>query len=108
MEREIEGYKKSNNEEQEKNEKLTVQQYWLDMECGISEKQINQTQVKKEAVQAHYGACLRTLEETTRSLDMLRKVEANAASVIHGRHLSVLPSPLSPHRSRKVIYVRVS
>ncbi|XP_024145241.1 coiled-coil domain-containing protein 40 [Oryzias melastigma] len=73
MEREIEGYKKSNNEEQEKNEKLTVQQYWLDMECSISEKQINQTQVKKEAVQAHYSACLRTLEETTRSLDMLRK-----------------------------------
>lgn len=86
MKREMEGYKKSNSEEQEKNEKLTMQLNWFEIDCTTSEKQISQKRAQKEAIQAHYSACLRTLDETTRTLDILTKVEANAASSIHGCH----------------------
>uniref|UniRef100_A0A3P9KYC4 Coiled-coil domain containing 40 n=1 Tax=Oryzias latipes TaxID=8090 RepID=A0A3P9KYC4_ORYLA len=73
MKREMEGYKKSNSEEQEKNEKLTMQLNWFEIDCTTSEKQISQKRAQKEAIQAHYSACLRTLDETTRTLDILTK-----------------------------------
>lgn len=95
MKREMEGYKKSNSEEQEKNEKLTMQLNWFEIDCTTSEKQISQKRAQKEAIQAHYSACLRTLDETTRTLDILTKVEANAASSIHGCHRFPMWAPSS-------------
>lgn len=74
LDREIEGYKKSTTEEQEKNETLTMQLNWSQLDCSTSKKLISQKQTQQEALQAHYTTCLRTLRETERTLDRLSKV----------------------------------
>ncbi|XP_041790181.1 coiled-coil domain-containing protein 40 [Chelmon rostratus] len=73
LDREIEGYKKSTTEEQEKNETLTMQLNWSQLDCSTSKKLISQKQTQQEALQAHYTTCLRTLRETERTLDRLSK-----------------------------------
>ena len=74
LDREIEGYKRSTNEEQEENEKLTMQLNWSHMDGATSRKLIIQKQAQGEALQAHYSSCLRTLRETERTLARLSKV----------------------------------
>ncbi|XP_044044651.1 coiled-coil domain-containing protein 40 [Siniperca chuatsi] len=73
LDREIEGYKKSTTEEQEKNETLTMQLNWSQMDGATSKKLISQKQAQQEALQAHYSTCLRTLRETERTLARLSK-----------------------------------
>ncbi|XP_063739147.1 coiled-coil domain-containing protein 40-like isoform X2 [Eleginops maclovinus] len=73
LDREIEGYKRSTNEEQEENEKLTMQLNWSHMDGATSKKLISQKQAQGEALQAHYSSCLRTLRETERTLARLSK-----------------------------------
>lgn len=74
LDREIEGYKRSTAEEQEKNETLTMQLNWSQMDGATSKKLISQKQAQQEALQAHYSTCLRTLRETERTLARLSKV----------------------------------
>ncbi|XP_010732432.3 coiled-coil domain-containing protein 40 [Larimichthys crocea] len=73
LDREIEGYKRSTAEEQEKNETLTMQLNWSQMDGATSKKLISQKQAQQEALQAHYSTCLRTLRETERTLARLSK-----------------------------------
>ncbi|KAI4832920.1 hypothetical protein KUCAC02_015856, partial [Chaenocephalus aceratus] len=73
LDREIEGYKRSTNEEQEENEKLTMLLNWSHVDGATSRKLIIQKQAQGEALQAHYSSCLRTLRETERSLARLSK-----------------------------------
>ncbi len=74
MDREIEGFKKSITEEQEKNQKLTMQLNWSEMDCTVSKKLIGQKKAQQEALQAQYSTCLRTLKETEQTLARLSKV----------------------------------
>ncbi|KAF3851908.1 hypothetical protein F7725_005263, partial [Dissostichus mawsoni] len=86
LDREIEGYKRSTNEEQEENEKLTMQLNWSHMDGATSRKLIIQKQAQGEALQAHYSSCLRTLRETERTLARLSKeTSAHHAEVIDQR-----------------------
>ncbi|TKS69266.1 Coiled-coil domain-containing protein 40 [Collichthys lucidus] len=73
LDREIEGYKRSTAEEQDKNETLTMQLNWSQMDGTTSKKLISQKQAQQEALQAHYSTCLRTLRETERTLARLSK-----------------------------------
>ncbi|KAK1885678.1 Coiled-coil domain containing protein 40 [Dissostichus eleginoides] len=85
LDREIEGYKRSTNEEQEENEKLTMQLNWSH-DGATSRKLIIQKQAQGEALQAHYSSCLRTLRETERTLARLSKeTSAHHAEVIDQR-----------------------
>lgn len=74
MNREIEGFKKSNLEEQEQNEMLTMQLHVSRMECAATKKRINQKLAQKEVLQAHYSTCIRVLKATERTLAGLSKV----------------------------------
>ncbi|KAJ4944290.1 hypothetical protein JOQ06_012834 [Pogonophryne albipinna] len=86
LDREIEGYKRSTNEEQEENEKLTMQLNWSHMDGATSRKLIIQKQAQGEALQAHYSSCLRTLRETERTLARLSKeTSAHHTEVIDQR-----------------------
>ncbi|KAL3067510.1 hypothetical protein OYC64_017271 [Pagothenia borchgrevinki] len=86
LDREIEGYKRSTNEEQEENEKLTMQLNWSHMDGATSRKLIIQKQAQGEALQAHYSSCLRTLRETERTLARLSKeTSTHHAEVIDQR-----------------------
>ncbi|XP_026158224.1 coiled-coil domain-containing protein 40 [Mastacembelus armatus] len=73
LDREIEGYKKSTTEEQEQNETLTMQLNWSQMDIATSKNLISQKQAQREALQAHYSTCLRTLRETERTFARLTK-----------------------------------
>ncbi|XP_049428773.1 coiled-coil domain-containing protein 40 [Epinephelus fuscoguttatus] len=73
LDREIEGYKKSTTEEQEKNETLTMQLNWSQADGATSQKLISQKQIQQEALQAQYSTCLRTLRETEGTLTRLSK-----------------------------------
>uniref|UniRef100_A0A3Q3GWU8 Coiled-coil domain 40 molecular ruler complex subunit n=1 Tax=Kryptolebias marmoratus TaxID=37003 RepID=A0A3Q3GWU8_KRYMA len=73
LEREIEGYKTATAAEQERNETLTVQLNWCEMDCATSKKLMSQKQADQEALQAAYSACLRSLRETERTLSTLTK-----------------------------------
>ncbi|XP_074553848.1 coiled-coil domain-containing protein 40 [Halichoeres trimaculatus] len=73
LDREIEGYKRFVSEEQEQNERLTIQLKWSQMDGSTSKKQISQKQTQKEAQHAHYTTCLHTLRETGRTLAALSK-----------------------------------
>nr|XP_046258864.1 coiled-coil domain-containing protein 40 isoform X2 [Scatophagus argus] len=73
LDRETEGYKKSITEEQEKNETLTMQLNWSQMDCTASKKLISQKQAQQEALQSHYSTCLLTLRETELTLARLSK-----------------------------------
>ncbi|KAK5927122.1 hypothetical protein CgunFtcFv8_022641 [Champsocephalus gunnari] len=86
LDREIEGYKRSTNEEQEENEKLTMHLNWSHVDGATSRKLIIQKQAQGEALQAHYSSCLRTLRETERSLARLSKeTSAHHTEVIDQR-----------------------
>ncbi|XP_072240038.1 coiled-coil domain-containing protein 40 [Leuresthes tenuis] len=73
LDREIESYKKSFITEQEKNETLTLQLSWSEMDCATSEKIISQKRAQQEALQADYSTCLRIVHETERTLTGLTK-----------------------------------
>ncbi|KAM4585269.1 coiled-coil domain-containing protein 40 [Odontesthes bonariensis] len=73
LDREIESYKKSFIAEQEKNETLTQQLSWSEMDCATSEKLISQKRAQQEALQADYSTCLRIVHETERTLTALTK-----------------------------------
>ncbi|KAG7233167.1 hypothetical protein INR49_007406 [Caranx melampygus] len=73
LDREIEGYKKSNTEEQEQNEALTTQLNWSQMDIATSKKLISQKKAQQDALQAHYSTSLRTLRETESTLARLTK-----------------------------------
>lgn len=74
LDREIEGYKKSTTEEQERDETLSMQLNWSQMDGATSRNLISQKQTQQEALQAHYSTCLRTLEETELTLARLSQV----------------------------------
>lgn len=76
MNREIEGFKKANLEEQEQNEMLTMQLHVSRMECVATKKRINQKLSQKEVLQAHFSSCIRVLKATERTLAGLNKVAA--------------------------------
>ncbi|XP_043971231.1 coiled-coil domain-containing protein 40 [Gambusia affinis] len=73
LDREIEGYKKSINEELENNETLTVQLNRSSMDCVTVEKLINKKKLEREALQAQYTACLKSLAETKQIFATLTK-----------------------------------
>ncbi|XP_034044600.1 coiled-coil domain-containing protein 40 [Thalassophryne amazonica] len=73
LDREIEGYKKSIAEEEERDEMLTMQFNRFQLECDAFRKLILQSQAQQEALQARYTSCVRTLQETARTLTSLRK-----------------------------------
>lgn len=75
LDREIEGYKKSINEELENNETLTVQLNRSSMDCVTVEKLINKKKLEREALQAQYTACLKSLAETKQIFATLTKVQ---------------------------------
>lgn len=74
LDREIEGYKKSTTEEQERNETLTLQLNRFQMDAATSKTLISQKQAQYEALQAHYSTSLRILRETENTLVRLTKV----------------------------------
>lgn len=74
LDREIEACKKFTTEEQEKNEMLTMQLNWSQMEGATSKKLISQKQTKQQELQTSYSMCLRTLRETETRLAVLSKV----------------------------------
>lgn len=74
LDKDIDGYKKSINAEQEQNEILTLQLNWSQMDCTTTRKLINDKQAQQEALQAHYSTFLLTLQETERTLARLSKV----------------------------------
>uniref|UniRef100_A0A8C6SDG8 Coiled-coil domain containing 40 n=1 Tax=Neogobius melanostomus TaxID=47308 RepID=A0A8C6SDG8_9GOBI len=69
QDREIKGYKKTIIKEQEQNEILTRQLKRVQMDNSTTKSQINQKQGQQEALQTHYSTCLRTLQETERTLE---------------------------------------
>ncbi|XP_037546378.1 coiled-coil domain-containing protein 40, partial [Nematolebias whitei] len=73
LEREIEGYKKATAAEQERNETLTVGLNWCEMDSATSKKLISQKRAAQEVLQAKYSACLRSLQETERTVATLTK-----------------------------------
>uniref|UniRef100_A0A672I7H4 Coiled-coil domain containing 40 n=1 Tax=Salarias fasciatus TaxID=181472 RepID=A0A672I7H4_SALFA len=72
VQRETEGYRKSTAEEEERNEALTLQLRWAEADGEASRKLLAQRQAQRDAVRAHYTACLCTLEETQRESGSLR------------------------------------
>ncbi|KAM8880531.1 coiled-coil domain-containing protein 40 isoform 2-T3 [Spinachia spinachia] len=73
LDREIEGYKSAIAQEQEQNETLTMQLNWSQMDGATSKKLMSQKQAQREALQAHYSTCVRTLRETESNLARLSK-----------------------------------
>ncbi|XP_039860621.1 coiled-coil domain-containing protein 40 [Simochromis diagramma] len=73
LDKDIDGYKKSINAEQEQNEILTLQLNWSQMDCTTTRKLISDKQAQQEALQAHYSTFLLTLQETERTLARLSK-----------------------------------
>ncbi|CAL8333570.1 unnamed protein product [Lota lota] len=71
LEGEADGYRRSIVREQELNEMLTMQLKRAQLDAGTSTKLIDQSQAKQEALQAHYSAYVRTLQETQRSLALI-------------------------------------
>ncbi|XP_015231305.1 PREDICTED: coiled-coil domain-containing protein 40 [Cyprinodon variegatus] len=71
--RDIEGYKKSNKAEQEKNESLTVQLNSYEMDCETWKKLISNKQMAQMELQAQYSACQHSLSETKLTLTTLTK-----------------------------------
>lgn len=61
-------------EEEEQNEILTMHLNWFQSDCATSKKLMGQRQAQQEVLQAHYSTCLRSLQETERSLARLNKV----------------------------------
>lgn len=74
LDKDIDGYKKSINAEQEQNEILTLQLNWSQMDCTTTRKLISDKQAQQESLQAHYSTFLLTLQETERTLARLSKV----------------------------------
>lgn len=97
MNREIEGFKKANLEEQEQNETLTMQLHVSRMECTATKKRINQKLAQKEVLQAHYSTCIRVLKATERTLAGLSKV---------ARLRQRLQSPLNVRTSLSLLHLR--
>ncbi|KAF0037900.1 hypothetical protein F2P81_010774 [Scophthalmus maximus] len=81
LDREIEGYKKSTTEEQERNETLTLQLNRFQMDAATSKTLISQKQAQYEALQAHYSTSLRILRETENTLVRLTK-ESNSHQAV--------------------------
>ncbi|CAG5866089.1 unnamed protein product, partial [Menidia menidia] len=82
---EIESYKRSFLGEQEKNETLTLQLSWSEMDCGASEKLIAQKRARQEALQADYSACVRIVHETERTLLTLTKESDTYQTELNGQ-----------------------
>uniref|UniRef100_A0A667XWF1 Coiled-coil domain 40 molecular ruler complex subunit n=1 Tax=Myripristis murdjan TaxID=586833 RepID=A0A667XWF1_9TELE len=74
LDRETEGYKKSITKEEEQNETLTMQLNRAQLNNATFKKMINQSQAQQDALQAHHSTCLRTLQETERTLARLTTV----------------------------------
>ncbi|KAM9769325.1 coiled-coil domain-containing protein 40 [Menidia menidia] len=85
LDREIESYKRSFLGEQEKNETLTLQLSWSEMDCGASEKLIAQKRARQEALQADYSACVRIVHETERTLLTLTKESDTYQTELNGQ-----------------------
>ncbi|XP_076001592.1 coiled-coil domain-containing protein 40 [Genypterus blacodes] len=79
---EIDGYKKSTIEEEEQNEILTMHLNWFQLDGASSKKLMGQRQEQKETLQAHYSTCLRSLQETERSLARLNKENSTYQSEV--------------------------
>ena len=75
LDKEIESYKKSTTEEQDKNETLTLQLNRNLMDVTTSGILISQKQAQYEALQAEYSICSRSLSDSEKTLDRLTKVE---------------------------------
>lgn len=73
LDTEIKSYKKSTEEEQERNEALTFQLYWSKRNVALTRKMIIQKQKQQEALQVEHSTCLHILTETEQKLDTLTK-----------------------------------
>ncbi|XP_064178069.1 coiled-coil domain-containing protein 40 [Anguilla rostrata] len=95
LDTEMEGFKKSITDEEERNERLTVLLNRTQLDCDTSRKLIAQSQAQQEALQAQYSTYTRMLQETEQmlarvtgdcavrqgELDVLRKQIEKEASV---------------------------
>ncbi|XP_060941531.1 coiled-coil domain-containing protein 40-like [Limanda limanda] len=73
LDREIEGFKKTTTEEQEKNEALTLQLNRILMDGATSRKLISQKQAQYEALEAEYSISIRILSDSENTLNRLTK-----------------------------------
>ncbi|KAJ8364428.1 hypothetical protein SKAU_G00132590 [Synaphobranchus kaupii] len=76
LDTEIDGFKKSIAEEEERNERLTVLLNRSQLDCDTSRKLIAQNQAQQEALQAKYSTYTRMLQETEQ---MLARVTGDCA-----------------------------
>lgn len=74
LDREIQIHRKSNNEQQEKNEKLSLELHMAQNECENLEKKINRKKMEEEAILAEYSSYRRALKEAEITLRSLKKV----------------------------------
>lgn len=74
LDREIQIQKKSNNKQQEKNEKLTLELHMAQNECENLEKKIDRKKVEAEVLLAEYSSYRRALKEAEITLRSLKKV----------------------------------
>ncbi|KAJ8414223.1 hypothetical protein AAFF_G00050930 [Aldrovandia affinis] len=68
LDTEIDGFKKSITEEEERNERLTVLLNRSQLDCDTSHKLIAHSQAQQEVLQAQYSTYTRVLQETERTL----------------------------------------
>uniref|UniRef100_A0A674MJ37 Coiled-coil domain-containing protein 40 n=1 Tax=Takifugu rubripes TaxID=31033 RepID=A0A674MJ37_TAKRU len=74
LDREIQIHRKSNNEQQEKNEKLVLELHMAQNECENLEKKIERRKVEAEVLLAEYISHRRALKEAEITLRSLKKV----------------------------------
>lgn len=74
LDREIQIHRKSNNEQQEKNEKLNLELHMAQNECENLEKKIDRRKVEAEVLLAEYSSYRRALKEAEITLRSLKKV----------------------------------
>lgn len=71
---EIQGNRKSNNEMQEKNEKLTVELQMAQIQCEAIKRTINKKKEEEEVLLAQYSSYQGSLKEAENTLLHLKKV----------------------------------
>ncbi|XP_068119380.1 coiled-coil domain-containing protein 40 [Hyperolius riggenbachi] len=80
MDTEIEGYKKSVTNEEEKNEKLAFMINRAESDASMSKKLITQCQAKQEALRVEFSTYMRTLQETEQALSRVTAERAGRLS----------------------------
>lgn len=74
LETEIDGYKKSIQKEEEKNETLTMVLNKAETDISVTKKLITQSQAKQENIKQQYSTYSRTLHETEQAINRANTV----------------------------------